>query len=250
MFFQTSDTTWHAYNDFGGSDFYHGGGNGRAYKLSYNRPFATRGDNYGRDFLFSNEYPMIRFLERNGYDVSYTTGVDSDRRGHLIRNHKVFLSVGHDEYWSGTQRANVEAARDAGVQPGLLQPATRSTGRPAGSPAQDGSDTPYRTLVCYKETLGRRQDRPVAASGPAPGATPGSARRPTADVPENALAGTAYIANDTTWRSRSPPSRARCRFWRGTAVADLAPGQTATSPRTPSATSPTRTSTTASGRPG
>ncbi len=47
---------------------------------------------------------MIRFLERNGYDVSYTTGVDTDRRGALIKNHKVFLSVGHDEYWSGPQR--------------------------------------------------------------------------------------------------------------------------------------------------
>ena len=58
---------------------------------------------------------MVRFLERNGYDVSYFTGVDTDRRGALIRNHKMFLSVGHDEYWSGDQRANVEAARDAGV---------------------------------------------------------------------------------------------------------------------------------------
>ena len=58
---------------------------------------------------------MVRWLERNGYDVSYSTGVDTDRRGNLIRNHPVFMSVGHDEYWSGTQRANVEAARDAGV---------------------------------------------------------------------------------------------------------------------------------------
>ena len=33
---------------------------------------------------------------------------------HLI-GHKAFISVGHDEYWSGEQRANVEAARDAGV---------------------------------------------------------------------------------------------------------------------------------------
>ena len=36
--FQTSDPTWQAYNDYGGSDFYTGGANGRAYKLSYNRP--------------------------------------------------------------------------------------------------------------------------------------------------------------------------------------------------------------------
>src|SRR5687768_13695589 len=109
VFFKTSDATWQAYNDFGGSNFYHGGPNGRAFKISYNRPFATRGVVDGRDFLFSNEYPMIRFLERNGYDVSYTTDVDSDRRGNLIANHDLFLSVGHDEYWSGTQRAAVEA---------------------------------------------------------------------------------------------------------------------------------------------
>ena len=58
---------------------------------------------------------MVRWLERNGYDVSYTTGVDTDRRGAELLEHQVFLSVGHDEYWSGAQRANVEAARDAGV---------------------------------------------------------------------------------------------------------------------------------------
>ena len=75
MLFQTSDTTWQAYNTYGGSDFYQGGGNGRAYKVSYNRPFNTRGSDYGRDFLFANEYPMIRYLEQNGYDVSFTCPV-------------------------------------------------------------------------------------------------------------------------------------------------------------------------------
>ena len=54
---------------------------------------------------------MIRFLERNGYDVSYTTGIDTARRGAELLEHKVFLSVGHDEYWAGQQRTNVEAAR-------------------------------------------------------------------------------------------------------------------------------------------
>ena len=99
--FQTSDTTWQAYNRYGGSNFYTGGGNGRAYKLSYNRPIATRDGPSGRDFFFANEYPMVRFLEKNGYDVSYIAGVDTDRRGDLLTNHKTFLSVGHDEYWSG-----------------------------------------------------------------------------------------------------------------------------------------------------
>ena len=58
----------------------------------------------------SEEYPMIRFLEANGYDMSYQAGSDTDRSGSLLLNHKAFLSVGHDEYWSGAERDNVEAA--------------------------------------------------------------------------------------------------------------------------------------------
>ncbi len=41
LVFQTSDPTWQAYNTYGGSNFYSGGANGRAYKLSYNRPVLT-----------------------------------------------------------------------------------------------------------------------------------------------------------------------------------------------------------------
>eukprot|EP00850_Spirogloea_muscicola_P004574 SM000019S05118 [mRNA] locus=s19:1139088:1141382:+ [translate_table: standard] len=130
ILFQTSDTTWQAYNFYGasGNSLYRGTGpgngasSGRAYKVSYNRPFITQsGDSVSnsvtgpQDFLFNAEYPMIRWLERNGYDVSYFSGVDSDRYGSQIPLHKVFISVGHDEYWSGGQRRAVEAARNTGV---------------------------------------------------------------------------------------------------------------------------------------
>ena len=50
-------------------------------------------------------------FERNGYDVTYLSGVDVDRKGQLLKNHKLFISIGHDEYWSEGQRKNVEAAR-------------------------------------------------------------------------------------------------------------------------------------------
>ncbi len=117
LLFQTMDTTWQAYNQYGGNSLYVGGPGenpGRAYKVSYNRPFTSRGPT-PEDWVFNAEYPMVRWLERNGYDVSYFTGVDSDRRGDEILEHDAFLSVGHDEYWSGGQRNNVEAARAAGV---------------------------------------------------------------------------------------------------------------------------------------
>ena len=56
-----------------------------ATKVSYNRPFNTRGRHgvaySNASWFFSYEYPMIRWLEGNGYDVSDSTGVDTDRRG-------------------------------------------------------------------------------------------------------------------------------------------------------------------------
>ena len=82
MVFQTSDTTWQAYNTYGGKSLYTSGeAPGRAFKVSYNRPFATRDVQTAMDWLFDAEYPMVRFLEANGYDVSYISGVDTDRSG-------------------------------------------------------------------------------------------------------------------------------------------------------------------------
>ena len=108
--------------------------------------------------MFNAEYPMVRWLERNGYDVSYFTGVDSDRRGDEILEHKSFLSVGHDEYWSGGQRDNVEAARADGVNLAFF----------SGNEVfwKTRWEDNHRTLVSYKETHAnqthRREDRPDA----------------------------------------------------------------------------------------
>src|SRR5438309_1717518 len=122
--FQTSDETWEAYNTYGGNSLNQctvacPPGNPAAYKaayaVSYNRPFHTPADDMGRSWLTYAELPMLKFLEANGYDVSYIAGTDVDTSGALLLNHKVFMSTGHDEYWSGNQRANVVAARDHGV---------------------------------------------------------------------------------------------------------------------------------------
>lgn len=53
---------------------------------------------------------MVRWLEANGYDVSYFSGVDSATRGQELLEHKAFLSVGHDEYWSNQMRTPVTIA--------------------------------------------------------------------------------------------------------------------------------------------
>jgi len=240
LLFQTSDTTWQAYNNYGGNSLYQGGPGtnpGRAYKVSYNRPFNTRAVENGQDFLFNAEYPMVRWLEANGYDVSYTTGVDSERAGSLIRNHKVFMSVGHDEYWSGGQRANVEAARNAGVNIAFFS-GNEIFWKTRWENSIDPSATAYRTLVSYKETHANARidpaDPPTATSTWLdPRFGPGGSISPTADAgrPGNSLAGTMYGVNDgATSAIAVPAADGKMRLWRGTSIATLATGTTATLP--------------------
>jgi hypothetical protein len=154
LLFQTSDEGWQAYNDYGGHSLYGGAGtfdlNNRAFKVSYNRPFDTRNFE-AATFLFNGEYPMVRWLEANGYDVSYFTGVDTARNGNLITNHKVYLSVGHHEYVSGTERTNIQAARDAGVHLAFFS-GNELFWKTRFENSIDGTNTPNRTVVCYKES--------------------------------------------------------------------------------------------------
>ncbi len=103
-------------------------------------------------WVFGPEFPMIQWLEQNGYDVTYFTGVDAARNGSLIKNHKIYMDSGHDEYWSGPHRANVEAARDAGVNMAFFS-GNEVFWKTRWENSTDGTNTPYRTLVCYKETL-------------------------------------------------------------------------------------------------
>ncbi|WP_298231779.1 N,N-dimethylformamidase beta subunit family domain-containing protein [uncultured Azohydromonas sp.] len=231
MVFQTSDTTWQAYNTYGGGSFYSGGlntGAGRSFKLSYNRPFITGGVDGGQDWLFHAEYPMVRWLEANGYDVSYISGIDTDRSGSLLLNHKVFLSVGHDEYWSGAQRANVEAARNAGVHLAFFS-GNEVFWKTRWENSIDGSNTPYRTLVSYKETHANAKIDPSPAWT---GTWRDPRLSPPADGgrPENALTGTIFMNNDTgrSYSITVPQAEGRMRFWRNTTVATLGAGQSAT----------------------
>lgn len=125
MLYKTSDATWAAaYNHYGtkseplnGSNLYGratGVGNivERCTTVSYHRPVVTRGT-VKQTYWWACELPLIVFLERNGYNVKYVSSVDLDRVGlPLLQKSKVFLSSGHDEYWSAPMRDAVEEWRD------------------------------------------------------------------------------------------------------------------------------------------
>ena len=108
--------TWQAWNPFGGYDFYTGLGScppniyppcNRARVDSFDRPYG-----YGQgaaDFL-GNEYPLVRFAEAHGLDVTYATSADIDQYPGLLLQHHALLSLGHDECWSYGERV---AAQDA-----------------------------------------------------------------------------------------------------------------------------------------
>jgi methionine-rich copper-binding protein CopC len=238
ILFKTNDETWQAYNDWGGYSLYTGEANGtvnshfdpgRAQQVSYDRPFATRFDTpYGQDYFFYAEFPMIEFMEENGYDVSYIDQgtVASPQGPSLIEQHKIFTAAGHDEYWSGSEVANVTAARNAGVNMAFF------TGNEIYWKtrfAADAAGESDRTLITYKESLDSAQSDP---SDPPTwtGAWDDPRFSPPDDGghPQNALTGQLWTVNAGTSAITVPSQYSALRFWRNTAVANLASGQSAT----------------------
>lgn len=117
--FQDAITTAVAYNNIGGYSVYDINSNGgtRAYQVSFDRPFQYGFDvvNQHQNHMLTWEYNMARWLESQGYDVSYYTNLDVSTNPWQLYSQKIFLSVGHDEYWSMEQRNNVQQARDNGI---------------------------------------------------------------------------------------------------------------------------------------
>jgi len=187
---------------------------------------------------FGAEYPCLRFLESVGYRVTYQTAWDTHQGlPYSALTHraptpewdpisqpsgKLFLSVGHDEYWSGGQRAAVEEARDTrGVNLAFFS-GNECFWKVRYEASQSGAGLEIpgagRTMVCYKESLSTHKLDP---SGEWTGTwRDGRAINEEGPKPENALTGTLYTVD--TWANFPIVVRrdnALCRFWRDTAVA-------------------------------
>jgi hypothetical protein len=111
-------TTAHAYNNWGGKSLYPSNSSDQtpAVKVSFDRPFPAWHDaNLNARWPFVWDLHLIRFLEREGYDVAYTTDLDTHREPWRLLGHPLVVTSGHDEYWSSEMRDAFEAVRESGA---------------------------------------------------------------------------------------------------------------------------------------
>ena len=136
LLFQCSDFTWQAYNKWPGWDSLYDTGisnrsNGFSYtgpnvRVSFDRPYGLYGQvhrvalSLGSGEYLLWEFPMAFWLEQKGYDVAYCSNADVERDPGILHRCKVFLSVGHDEYWTRGMYENLMAARERGVSLGFF----------------------------------------------------------------------------------------------------------------------------------
>jgi hypothetical protein len=150
--FQCSDTTWQAYNrwpdhfalyDDGQESWYWGPG----VDVSFNRPYgkycqildAPLSTGSGEWFLW--EFPFAFWMEREGYDVTYISNLDTHADSSGLDRVKGFLSVGHDEYYSIDMFNQLRAAITSGLNVGFFS-GNVCCGRI--DPRPDAHGTPHR----------------------------------------------------------------------------------------------------------
>ena len=133
--------TYVAYSSWGGKSLYPHNSTGgvQANHVSFNRPLQ---DEFPGPWY--TDYPLVRYLESQGYDLSYVADTDVDTDPASLLTHRLVMTAGHGEYWTKAMRDGFDAARDAGVNLAFM-----------------GANTGYwqiryedgrRTIVAYKES--------------------------------------------------------------------------------------------------
>lgn len=180
ILFQLPVTTYQAYNYWGGKSLYDWGSGSlvnwgsvsgkRASHVSFNRPYASSNNEkaaYGNgagEFLTNIQpitthflpissagwdYNMVRWLEKNEYLVSYITNIDTHKYPKLLKQNTIFMSHGHDEYWTTEMRANVENCLKAGTN--LTFITSNAAYWQVRLEPSILTEEPLKTLICYKE---------------------------------------------------------------------------------------------------
>jgi hypothetical protein len=179
--------TWQAYNTWGGYDLYKGPSGAyadRSYVVSLDRPY----DANGADMFLTYERNVVKLAEylttqKGGLDLAYVTSMDIAADPHLLDGASALVSMGHDEYWTPQERANVTAARDKGVNLAFFG-ANALFRRTRLRPTALGA---AREVVCYKTAY---QEDPEYGKDPTE--VTSDWRAPPNSDPESSLIGTIY----------------------------------------------------------
>ena len=147
---QVPANTWQAYNPWGGKSLYPFNSTdlAPAVRVSFDRPLA-----FTAQGPFDVESNLVRFLEHEGYDVSYQTDGDTDRRPGSLLEHRLVIVAGHDEYWSKAMRD----AFDTAVAVGTNVAFTGTNAAYWQIRYEDGG----RTIVGYKEAAPDPEPNPA-----------------------------------------------------------------------------------------
>jgi hypothetical protein len=111
-------TTAQAYNNWGGKSLYTSNSTDEeaAVKVSFERPYPAWSQTVvNARYPFVWDYNLLRYLEREGFDVAYTTDIDTHREPWSLAGHRLLMTSGHDEYWTREMRDAFDAALAAGV---------------------------------------------------------------------------------------------------------------------------------------
>jgi hypothetical protein len=144
--YKVAVNTYQAYNNWGGKSLYpYNSVGGPAVKVSFDRPYDQWD---GAGAFFDWDFPMIRWLEREGYNVSYVADTDAHADTRYLAGRRVLISAGHDEYWSKEMRDSWEAARDQGYALAFFG-GNAVYWQVRYEPSASGGANPV--LVCYKD---------------------------------------------------------------------------------------------------
>lgn len=215
-----ADTTWQAYNPWGGKDLYgdmagFNDGN-RSFAVRYDRPIIT--EQIRPQSSWENaEWPLIQFLERNGYNVKYISTLDVEKTPTIVNGANVLISAGHDEYWSDNVWDAFMNARANGTHLIFM------SGNEAFWRVRFTDSS--KRMVCYKDTKLGFQIDPVTPTGTWQDTR--SFNAATRKAPAT-LTGSRFIANGIREDALKVPAvYSTSPFWRNTTVASLTTGQEA-----------------------
>ena len=217
-----STSTWAAYNNWGGPSFYTGG-----HTSSLRRPlpkgFLSKQNPHQQRMAFTLDWTesdiqnfrqlgysswsmaagwanwellFVQWAESQGYELGFATSADLHSDPSLFAGYNIYLSVGHDEYWTKNMRDQID---DFVLEGGN---AAFFSGNTAFWQARFNEDCSQ--LVCYKMAL---QDDPYYQPHQLAGGLPELSTMwsdPLVGRPENQMTGVSFTRGGYAHMNHSP----------------------------------------------